>query len=78
VMLGVRPSDLRIAASGIRARVERIEDLGDSTIVTFMMGDRALKLKSDRLQPVQEGEDVMLGFAAEAAHLFDPNGGGRL
>jgi ABC-type sugar transport system ATPase subunit len=78
VMLGVRPGDLRIAPSGLRARVERVEDLGDSSIVTFMMGDQALKLKSDRLQPVQEGEDVFLGFAPEAAHLFDPNSGGRL
>jgi ABC-type sugar transport system ATPase subunit len=78
VILGVRPGDLRIAPSGLKARVERVEDLGDSSIVTFMMDDRPLKLKSDRLQPVQEGEDVFLGFAPEAAHLFDPNSGGRL
>ena len=77
-MLGVRPSDLRIVPDGLKARVERIEDLGDSSIVTFMAGDRPLKLKSDRLQPVQEGEDVYLGFAPDTAHLFDPNSGDRL
>jgi ABC-type sugar transport system ATPase subunit len=78
VMLGVRPGDLRIAPSGLKARVERVEDLGDSSIVTLMTGDRPLKLKSDRLQPVREGEDVFLGFAPEAAHLFDANSGARL
>ena len=78
VMLGVRPGDLRIAPSGLEARVERVEDLGDSSIVTLMTGDRRLKLKSDHLQPVQEGEDIFLGFAPETAHLFDPTSGGRL
>jgi ABC-type sugar transport system ATPase subunit len=78
VMLGVRPSDLRIVPDGLKARVERIEDLGDSSIVTFMAGDQPLKLKSDCLQPVQEGEDVLLGFGPDTAHLFDPNSGDRL
>jgi len=78
VMLGVRPSDLRIVPDGLKARVERIEDLGDSSIVTFMAGDRPLKLKSDRLQSVEEGEDVLLGFGPDTAHLFDPNSGDRL
>ena len=50
VMLGVRPGDLRIVASGLKARVERVEDLGDSSIVSFIADDRPLKLKSDRHQ----------------------------
>ena len=78
VMLGVRPGDLRIDAGGLKARVERVEDLGDSSIVSFMADERPLKLKSDRLPPVREGEDVFLGFAPEAAHLFDPHSGLRL
>ena len=78
VMLGVRPGDLRIVATGIAARVERVEDLGDSSIVSFLAGDKLLKLKSDVLQPVHEGDEVHLGFAPEAAHLFDPQQGARL
>ena len=78
VMLGVRPNDLRLASSGLPARVERVEDLGDSCIVSFHCGERLLKLKSDRLQSVREGEDVFLGFAPDAAHLFDPVTGARL
>jgi ABC-type sugar transport system ATPase subunit len=78
VMLGVRPGDLHIAATGLHATVERIEDLGDSSIVSFRAADRLLKLKSDRLPPLREGEAVHLGFAPEAAHLFDSTSGARL
>jgi ABC-type sugar transport system ATPase subunit len=78
VTLGVRPNDLRIADTGLPARVERIEDLGDSSIVTFTAGERLLKLKSDRVPLVQEGDTVHLGFAPGAAHLFDRQTGARL
>ena len=78
VMLGVRPNDVRIAPTGLPARVERVEDLGDSCIVSFHHGEQLLKLKSDKLQDVREGDDVFLGFAPDAAHLFDPATGLRL
>ncbi len=78
VILGVRPNDLRIGRAGIAARVERVEDLGDSCIISFASGGNTLKLKSDRLQAVREGEDVLLGFAPEVAHLFDAHTGARL
>ena len=78
VTLGVRPNDLRIVADGLPARVERIEDLGDSSIVSFIAGNRLLKQKSDRLPEVREGDDVHLGFAPDAAHLFDRASGARL
>jgi ABC-type sugar transport system ATPase subunit len=78
VMLGVRPGDLRVAPDGLPAIVERIEDLGDSAIVSFVAGERMLKQKVDRLPPVREGDAVHLDFAPGAAQLFDPIGGGRL
>jgi ABC-type sugar transport system ATPase subunit len=78
VMLGVRPNDLRIVAQGLPAKVERVEDLGDSSIVSFLAAGRLLKSKSDRLPAVREGDAVQLGFAPDAAHLFDPHSGARL
>ena len=76
VVLGVRPADLCIAEQGIAATVERVEDLGDSSIVSFRDADqRLLKLKNDRPPAVREGDAVCLAFAPEAAHLFDPAGG---
>ena len=78
VIAGVRPNDLRIAAAGLPVKVERVEDLGDSSIVSFHFGDRLLKLKSERIHTVAEGHDAFVTFAPEAAHLFDPATGARL
>ena len=78
VMVGVRPGDLRIADTGLPARVERVEDLGDSAIVSFVAGDRLLKQKSDRQPDVREGDDVHVSFAPAAAHIFDRQTGMRL
>jgi ABC-type sugar transport system ATPase subunit len=79
VTLGVRPGDLRLATGGIAATVERIEDLGDSWILSLLDADeRPLKLKSDRAQNVEEGGVVAVAFEPQAAHLFDPTTGARL
>ena len=78
VTVGVRPGDLRIADTGLPARVERVEDLGDSAIVSFVAGERVLKQKSERLPLVQEGDHVHVSFAPGAAHIFDRQTGLRL
>ena len=78
VVLGVRPGDLEIRPSGLPARVERIEDLGDSAILSFVADGRLLKLKTDRLPAVSEGDHVHLGFAPARAHVFDRETGARL
>ena len=78
VTVGVRPADLRLAEGGLPAVVERIEDLGDSTIVNLVVDGRLVKLKTDELEPVREGESVFVAFAPEDAHLFDAASGARL
>ena len=80
VTLGVRPGDLRVVATdGMAATVERVEDLGDSWILSLLDADeRPLKLKSDRPLDVVEGAVVSVAFAPEAAHLFDATTGARL
>ena len=78
VVLGIRPAGLRIGEGGIAAVVERIEDLGDSTIVNLVVDGHPVKLKSDHDEGVREGETVFVAFAPEDAHLFDPASGARL
>ena len=78
VMLGVRPNDLMLAPSGLPARVERVEDLGDSAIVSVISGGRRFKLKGPAQPGATSGNDVFLTFAPQAAHLFDPQSGERL
>jgi ABC-type sugar transport system ATPase subunit len=78
VMLGVRPGDLTLGASGIPARVEFIEDFGDSSIVNLDVDGRRVKMRSGELPGVQEGQQVLLAFAPSAAHLFDRASGERI
>ncbi|HZF85655.1 MAG TPA: ABC transporter ATP-binding protein [Burkholderiaceae bacterium] len=79
VVLGVRPGDLRLAADGIPARVDFVEDLGDALIVNLTIGEQRAKLKTDpNGAPLAEGQAVHLAFAPEAAHLFDRASGQRL
>ena len=89
VTLGVRPSELRLAAGdahgeyGLPARVELVEELGDARIVnlTLASGGAAgpsLKMKCDNTAPLAEGQQVRVDFAPEHAHLFDRASGLRL
>ncbi len=80
VTLGVRPTDLRLSPSGLSAEVARIEDLGDSCVLTLRVAghDAPVKLKTDHLPEVHEGRSVFLSFAPEKVHLFDPGTGARL
>jgi ABC-type sugar transport system ATPase subunit len=78
VTLGIRPADWRIASEGIPARVEFVEDFGDSSIVNLELAGQRVKLRAGELPALQEGEGVKLAFNPAAAHLFDRATGQRL
>jgi len=78
VVLGVRPNDLRIAADGMPAQIEFIEDLGDSAIILLRLAGQQIKMKTDQAQSLQEGQQVFLRFDPASAHLFDHDSGLRL
>jgi ABC-type sugar transport system ATPase subunit len=78
VTLGVRPGDLRLADEGIPARVEFVEDFGDSSIVNLEVGGERVKLRAGELPAVREGENVHVAFDPAAAHLFDRESGQRI
>jgi ABC-type sugar transport system ATPase subunit len=78
VTLGVRPADLRLASTGLPAKVELIEELGDSRIVNLVAEGLALKMKCDNTAPLCDGQSVHLGLAPASAHLFDRQTGQRL
>ena len=77
VTLGLRPGAIRIAASGIPARVYLVEDLGDATIVDVHVDEKLIKMRAGQRPDVREGDEIKLAFAAEAVHLFDPASGLR-
>lgn len=78
VIVGVRPADLRLAPAGLAARIELIEDLGDSYILDLLVGDRPVRLKRNTRPVVTEGEVLRIDFDPAAAHLFDASSGRRI
>ncbi|MBA2963021.1 MULTISPECIES: ABC transporter ATP-binding protein [Ramlibacter] len=78
VTLGVRPGDLRAGSTGIPARVEYVEELGDHCVLDLRAGAQRLKWRADGHPDLREGDTTWLSFAPASAHLFDRAGGERL
>jgi multiple sugar transport system ATP-binding protein len=78
--VGVRPEDVRLAAGGDRgfeARVDVVEVLGRSAVLTVRTGDgtelRAL-VDAAELARVKEGDTIAFEVERDALHLFGPDG----
>jgi ABC-type sugar transport system ATPase subunit len=70
-VLGVRPGALRVASSGIPARVELVEQLGEGAIVDLQAAGTTVRARMDSRVSLREGESVQLTFDARDVHLFD-------
>ncbi len=81
-MLGVRPESLELAADGIAAEVEVVEDIGADAFVfcAAEIGGESTKLvaRAGAKRAPARGERVLLRPVAEDAHVFDPVGGARI
>ena len=77
VTIGVRPAALRIAATGLPARVYLVEDLGDTTIVDLDVAGQVIKLRTDQRPNVREGDQVHVAMPADALHVFERDSGAR-
>jgi ABC-type sugar transport system ATPase subunit len=81
-VVGLRPESLEVAADGISARVEVVEDVGADVFVfcaAEMNGESTrLVARTEARHAPQQGDRVALRPRAEEAHLFDPVSGERL
>ena len=82
LVVGLRPESLEVAAEGIPARVEVVEDVGADAFVfcaAEMNGESTrLVARTEARRAPQQGDSVTLRPRAEEAHLFDPVSGERL
>jgi multiple sugar transport system ATP-binding protein len=82
LVVGVRPESLDVAADGIPAKVEVVEDVGADVFVfcSADVGGTATRLvaRTEVRRAPKQGERVTLRPRAEEAHLFDPESGERL
>jgi len=82
LVVGVRPESLEVAAEGIPAQVDVVEDIGADAYVfcSTELGGQATKLiaRTEVRNAPKQGERVALRPRANEAHLFDPDSGERL
>lgn len=78
VVVGVRPSAVRLNGSGIPATVELVENLGDSGVLDLAFEGGAARARVDDITQHHEGQRLHFDFTAKDTHLFDPKTGIRL
>jgi multiple sugar transport system ATP-binding protein len=82
LVVGVRPESLDVAAEGIPAKVDVVEDVGADAYVfcsTELSGETTkLVARTEVRKAPKQGESVLLRPRADEAHLFDPVSGERL
>jgi ABC-type sugar transport system ATPase subunit len=70
VVIGIRPSAVRLASSGIAARVELVEDLGDTAVLELVVGGRPMRARVTDGPIPSEGDSVFITVRPEDIHLF--------
>jgi multiple sugar transport system ATP-binding protein len=82
IVVGVRPESLELAADGIPAEVQVVEEVGADAFVfcTAELGGVETKLvaRAGAKRAPERGARVSLRPVADEAHLFDPVDGARL
>ena len=78
VSYGVRPTDLRLAASGIPGRVIIVEPTGAETELLVEVGGQQMVVVIHGRTQAQPGDPVHLEFDVAKAHVFDAASGLRL
>ena len=78
VYLGIRPSDLNLASSGIAAKVVVVEPTGAETELLLQIGEQSLTLVMHGRTDVKPDDTVYLQFDANKAHVFDATSEQRL
>jgi ABC-type sugar transport system ATPase subunit len=72
VIAGIRPGAFRIAPEGLKARVDLIEDLGDTTVLELDCAGTPIRLRISDGSIPREGDTITIGARPQDIHLFDP------
>ena len=81
VVVGLRPESLELAADGIPAEVEVVEEIGaDAYVFARELGGEVGKLvaRVETKRAPERGARIALRPRPDEAHLFDPATGARL
>jgi ABC-type sugar transport system ATPase subunit len=71
VVIGIRPSAIRITSEGIPAMVELVEDLGDAAVLDLSVAGHSMRARVSGGRVPSEGETIFVTARPEDIHLFD-------
>jgi ABC-type sugar transport system ATPase subunit len=72
VVVGVRPGALRMSDGGLRARVDLIEDLGDTAVLDLDCAGTMIRMRVSDGNIPGEGDTISFTARPQDIHLFDP------
>lgn len=78
IVVGVRPSAVKLGKSGIPATVDVVENLGDNAILDLSFEGGTARARVADPRAFQEQQRVFMSFDPKDAHLFDASSGNRL
>jgi len=78
VIVGVRPSHIAIAETGLPAKLYLSENLGETMLLNFNVGENLIKMRLPEVRTFADNEAVNLQFDPAHVHLFDPQTGLRI
>jgi ABC-type sugar transport system ATPase subunit len=78
VVIGIRPSAVRLESDGMPARVEQVENLGDTAILDIAFAGTTIRARVSDPAAYREGDSVFVRFDPKDIHLFDAASGRRM
>ena len=78
VVVGIRPSAVRLESTGLPAKVDLVENLGDTAILDLAFAGTTIRARVSDPAAYREGETVFVRFDPKDVHLFDAESGRRL
>jgi multiple sugar transport system ATP-binding protein len=78
VIVGVRPSHLRVSPGGIPSQLYLSENLGESRLLNLKLGDILIKMRVPESVHIADTETVPIAFDMGSIHLFDADSGLRV
>ncbi|MFG3592425.1 ABC transporter ATP-binding protein [Bradyrhizobium sp. RDI18] len=78
VIAGIRPGALRMAPDGLKAKIDLVEDLGDTAVLDLDCAGTAMRVRISHEDVPREGDMISVTARPQDIHLFDPETRKRL
>ena len=78
IVIGVRPSHVRLSPTGLPARLLLSENLGESMLLNLDVDGQIVKVRLPEVHRFSEGETLRLSFDPGHVHVFDPQSRKRI